>query len=163
MATKYEANSEMATASARAENRNLLTPYKKVTGKKTTTVVNVAASTARLTSAPALFGGDFRGGTHFQVPVDVLERDDGVVYYARERQRQSAQNHRIHGAAKKVERHKGRQGGKRNGQEYGHRGAQAAQEDQDHEAGQNKPDQPFVQKRVDGLFDEGRLIEDHGR
>ena len=52
MATKYEANSEMATASARAENRNLLTPYKKVTGKKTTTVVKVAARTARLTSAP---------------------------------------------------------------------------------------------------------------
>jgi hypothetical protein len=52
IATKYEAKSEMTTARASAENRNLLTPYRKVTGKNTTTVVSVAASTAMLTSAP---------------------------------------------------------------------------------------------------------------
>src|ERR1700722_16405612 len=52
MATTYEANSEITTARASAENRNLLTPNRKVTGKKTTTVVSVAASTARLTSEP---------------------------------------------------------------------------------------------------------------
>src|SRR5215472_16428141 len=47
IATRYEANSEITTASARAVNRNLLTPYRNVTGKNTTTVVRVAASTAR--------------------------------------------------------------------------------------------------------------------
>ena len=52
IATAKEANSESATASARAENRNLLTPYRNVTGKNTTTVVSVAASTGRATSRP---------------------------------------------------------------------------------------------------------------
>ena len=50
MATAYEANNEMATANASAENRNLLTPYRKVTGKNTITVVKVAAKTGSATS-----------------------------------------------------------------------------------------------------------------
>src|ERR1022692_4913268 len=52
MATAKEANSDSATASAKAENRNLLTPYRKVTGKNTTTVVRVAESTGSATSRP---------------------------------------------------------------------------------------------------------------
>src|ERR1017187_3177359 len=52
MATTYDAKSEITTASASAENKNLLTPKRKVTGKKTTTVVRVAERTARLTSEP---------------------------------------------------------------------------------------------------------------
>src|SRR5438876_8865183 len=51
-ATAYEANNEIATASANAENRNLLTPYRNVTGKNTTTVVSVEARTGRATSRP---------------------------------------------------------------------------------------------------------------
>ena len=51
-ATAKEANSESATARASAENRYLLTPYRNVTGKKTTTVVRVAASTGSATSRP---------------------------------------------------------------------------------------------------------------
>jgi len=52
IATANDANSESATASARAENRKRLTPYRKVTGKNTTTVVSVAASTGSATSRP---------------------------------------------------------------------------------------------------------------
>ena len=40
------------TAKARAEKRKRLTPYRNVTGKKTTALAMVAASTARLTSWP---------------------------------------------------------------------------------------------------------------
>src|SRR5499427_840526 len=60
-ATKYEAASDSTTASASAENRNRLTPYRNVTGKKTTELVSVAASTAIDTSSPprsaAISGG----------------------------------------------------------------------------------------------------------
>ena len=111
----------MTTARARAENRNLLTPYRKVTGKKTTTVVRVAASTARLTSAPPCFGGDLGRRAHFQVAVDVFERDDRVVDDAREGQRQPAQDHRVDGAAHQVEHHEGGQRRKRNGEKHGRR------------------------------------------
>src|SRR5579862_8950569 len=52
IATKNEANSETTTASAIAEKRNLLTPASRVTGKNTTAVVRVEASTGRATSFP---------------------------------------------------------------------------------------------------------------
>src|SRR5215831_4876744 len=51
-ATTYDATSASTTASASAENRNLLTPYSSVTGKNTTELVSVAASTASDTSSP---------------------------------------------------------------------------------------------------------------
>ncbi len=51
-ATKYEATSDSTTASASAENRNRLTPYKNITGKNTTELVSVAARTAMVTSSP---------------------------------------------------------------------------------------------------------------
>src|ERR1700685_561741 len=51
-ATKYEAKSETTPANAKGVNKNLLTPYNMVTGKKTTTVVKVAASTGSATSRP---------------------------------------------------------------------------------------------------------------
>ncbi len=54
MATTYEANSESTTASASDENKYLLTPSSRVTGKNTTTVVSVAASTGSATSRPPL-------------------------------------------------------------------------------------------------------------
>src|SRR5579883_1564977 len=52
MATTNEASSERQKARASAEHRNLLTAYRKVTGKKSTTSTRVAASTARFTTCP---------------------------------------------------------------------------------------------------------------
>ena len=95
------------------------------------------------------------------MPVDVLQRDDRVIDNARERQSQAAQDHGVHGAAEQVERDESRQRGEGNGKEYRHRGPEAAQKSQDHQAGQEEPDQPFVKQRFNGLLDEGRLIEDH--
>ncbi len=51
-ATTYDANSASTTAIASAPNRNRLTPNRNVTGKKTTMVVSVAASTGIATSRP---------------------------------------------------------------------------------------------------------------
>ncbi|GAC1526469.1 MAG: hypothetical protein NVS2B4_03210 [Ramlibacter sp.] len=50
------------TASASAVNKNLLTPYRNVTGKKTTAVVSVAASTGMATSCPP-FSAAISGGS----------------------------------------------------------------------------------------------------
>src|SRR5262249_45248034 len=52
IATAYDAKSAKTTASANAENKNWLTPYKNVTGKKTIAVVREAANTGRATSRP---------------------------------------------------------------------------------------------------------------
>src|SRR5262245_23692223 len=61
-ATKYDATSDSTTASASAENRNRLTPYRNVTGKNTTELVSVAASTAIDTSSPP-FSAASAGGS----------------------------------------------------------------------------------------------------
>src|SRR5258708_3388466 len=50
IATRYDASSARTTVSARALNRYRLTPYRKVTGKKTTAVVRVEAKTGSATS-----------------------------------------------------------------------------------------------------------------
>ncbi len=100
----------MITDNARAVKRNLLTPYKNVTGKKTTTVVSVAASTARLTSAPPCSAARFRRGALFQMPVDIFERNDRIIDDTGEGQRKPAQDHGVDRASQKIQNHKRSQG-----------------------------------------------------
>ena len=51
---------------------------------------------------------------------------------------------------------------KRDGQQHGDGGARAAEEDQDHEAGEHEADAAFVHQVSDGSLDEDRLVEDDG-
>src|ERR1700722_12973456 len=62
MAKMYEAKIDNTTPSARGVKMYLLTPERKVTGKKTMEVVEVAARTANETSIPP-FSAASRGGT----------------------------------------------------------------------------------------------------
>ena len=87
------------TANANAENRNLLTPYRNVTGKNTTTVVRVAAKHWQRYFAPAFFRGHRGRLAQFQMPVNVLQYHHRVVDQPGKRQRQSAQHHAVDGAA----------------------------------------------------------------
>ena len=107
----------------------------------------------------ALFRRNRRRRSHFQMPVNVFERDHRVVDHAREGQRQPPQDHGVDGAAHHVENHEGRQRGNGNRQQHRAGGPHAAQEHQNHEAGQHQPDQAFMQHRVQGLLDENGLIE----
>ena len=95
IATKYDANRASTTASASAENRKRLTPYRNVTGKKTTELVSVAASTAIDTSSPPLSAATAGASPSLQVPEDVLQHDDGVVDQPREHQRKAREHHRV--------------------------------------------------------------------
>ncbi len=95
----------MITANARAVNRNLLTPYKNVTGKKTTTVVRVAASTARLTSAAPSSAADSGEAPSSKMPINIFERDHRIVDETGKGQRETAQDHGIDRAAEKIQNH----------------------------------------------------------
>src|ERR1700734_929917 len=66
MAKTYEAKMESTTPSARGVKIYLLTPERKVTGKKTMEVVEVAASTARETSMPPCSAASL-GGTPISI------------------------------------------------------------------------------------------------
>ena len=82
--------------------------------------------------------------------VDIFENHDGVVDQPGERERQAAKHHAVHGRPVKLQNNERRQHGKRNGEEDGHRGAHAAEEDQNHQAGEKESDAPFVKQGLDG-------------
>ena len=53
--------------------------------------------------------------------------------------------------------------GKRNGKQHGGSGAQASQEDQDHQAGEHQADESFMQHGLDGFLHEDGLVENDCR
>src|SRR5580704_1355750 len=92
--------------------------------------------------------------------MDVFEHHYGVIDQSREGQRQTAQHHAVDGAAAELQRDHGGQSGNRNGEEDRDRGSHAAEENQDHEAGEEEPEPSLMEQRFDGRFDELRLVED---
>ncbi len=105
------------------------------------------------------FRCDARQRAHFQVPVDVLQRDYRVIDHPREGQRHPAQDHGIHRAAHQGQHHECRHGRERNRKQYSRGGPHTPQEDQDHDAGQDQSDGAFMQHRLQGRFHIYRLIE----
>ena len=118
----------MTTASARAVKRNLLTPYRKVTGKEDHHCGERGGQNRQADFAAAVFRRVLRRGALFQVPVDVFERDDRIIDDARERQRQPAQDHGVDRASEKIQNHERSQRRERNRKKHRERGAQAAPE-----------------------------------
>ena len=139
----------------------LLTPLKNVTGKNTMEVVNVAASTAIETSVPPYLRGHGRRFSHLHVAKDVFEHDNAVIDEPGEDQRQTAQKHGIDGAAHVIGDQQADHHRERNGKQHGDRGAGAAQENQDHHAGQHQSDAGFLRNVPDRQFDEDGLVEDN--
>ena len=95
-----------------------------------------------------------------QMPVDVLDRDRGVVDENADRQRQAAERHDVEGFSDRRQHHDGAEHRER----YRHRDddgrAPASEEQQDHHAGQQRGDDAFNGDAGDRAADEHRLIAD---
>ncbi len=94
------------------------------------------------------------------MPVDVLDRHRRVVDQYADRQSEAAQCHdveRFSECGEDRDRAKHRQRD-RCGDDDG--GPPAPEEDQDHQAGERRGDDPLLDDAVDGTFDEERLIAD---
>ena len=91
--------------------------------------------------------------------INVFERDHRIVDHTGKGQREATQNHGVHRATQKIQRHKHGQGGKRNGKQNRRGGAQAAEKEQNHDAGEHESEEALMQHRVDGFLDVHRLIE----
>ena len=91
---------------------------------------------------------------------DIFQHDDRVVDQAREGQRQAAEDHRIDRVVAEGKRDEGGQRGERNGEEDRDGRAEVAEENQDHQPGQDQADGAFVEQVLDGGLDEDRLVED---
>jgi hypothetical protein len=80
----------------------------------------------------------------FQVALDILDRDRGVVHQNADRQRQAAQRHDVDGLAQRAEQSGWSQDRQRNGDRDDQRAAPASQEQQNHEAGEARGDDRFA-------------------
>ena len=98
-ATKYDANSDSTTVNASAENRSLLTPYRKDDREENDAVVSVDASTGSATSFAPRSAASRGDSPISSAAEDVFENDHGIIDQARESKRQTAQHHRVDRAA----------------------------------------------------------------
>ena len=108
--------------------------------------------------------GRFTGAA---VAVDVLQHDDGIVDQTADSQGQAPEGKGIQSKIVEVEEDKGADDRDGNGEGDDHRAAQVAQEDQDHQNGQDRPHERLVLQALDGVPDVEGLIEelqhDHAR
>ena len=79
-----------------------------------------------------------------QMPEDVFEHDDGVIDQARQGEGEAAEHHAVDGTAGELQDEERRQHRERDGEEDREGGAKAAEEDQDHQAGQEEADAAFM-------------------
>ena len=79
-----------------------------------------------------------------EMPVDVLDRDGGVVDQDADGERQAAQRHDVERLAAGRQGGDGAEDGERDRRGDDDRGPPAAQEEQDHQAGQRRRDDAFA-------------------
>ena len=115
---------------------------------------------------------DLLGGFHnrvvdllagLEMAVDVFNRHGGVVDQYADGERQAAQGHHIDGFANRRQRRQRGQNRQRNRNGDDDRRPPTAQEQQDHQAGQRRGDEPFTNDARHRVRDEGRLIADDGQ
>ena len=80
---------------------------------------------------------------------DVFEYNDGVVDKPGEGKREATQNHAVDGTSAELKDEEGRQQREWDGEENRKRSPHATKEDQDHQAGQEKPDSAFMHQSLD--------------
>ena len=94
----------------------------------------------------------------FEVPVDVLDRDGGIVDENADRERESAERHHVERLARGRERRDRGQHRERNGGGDDQRRAPAAEEQQDHRGRERGGDQAFARHAAHGALDEHGLV-----
>ena len=97
-----------------------------------------------------------------QVPLDVLDHHDGVVHHAADRDGEGTQGQDVQRVAGGREPDERDQQGQRDGDGRDQGGAYGHQEHQDHGHGEPQAQEALGGEVLDGLLDEGRLVEDRG-
>ena len=148
------------TASAIGTNKKRGTPVRKNIGTNTMQMQSSETNAGTtICSAPSRIAClDFLA--LFEMPVDVFDRHGRFVDEDADGERKAAQGHDVEGFAKRPERRDRAEHRQRNrgGDDQGR--AEAAEEQQDHQAGQRGRDDAFADDAADGGVDENRLIAD---
>ena len=108
----------------------------------------------------AVLGGRVAVFAHLQMAMQVFLHDDVVVQQGADHERQPAERHDVHALAGQIQRDE--RGGEREGnrQPDDERGLHAPQEQENHQAGQRRPKQPFFLQIGNRLSNIERLVVD---
>ena len=130
---RYDASIAKTTASASGTNRYRATPVRKNIGTNTMQMESVETKRRDRDLLRAVENRLLDLLALFEIAVDVLDLDRGVVHQDADRQRQAAQRHDVDRLAQRAQHDERRQDRQRNRDRDDQRAAPAAQEDQDHE------------------------------
>ena len=94
----------------------------------------------------------------FKITVDVFNGNCGVIHQDAHGQSHASQGHDVDGLAQHGEHAERTQDGERNGDRDDDRGAETAQEDQDHDGGEASSNNGLANHAVDGAAHKNRLV-----
>ena len=148
------------TASAIGTNRKRATPSRKNIGTNTMQMHSSETNAGVTICCGAVHDRGLDLLALLQVPVDVLDRDRRVVDQDADGEREAAERHDVERLAERRQHddraeHRQRD---RDGDDHGR--APAAEEQQDHDAGQGSGDHALVRHAAIAAADEQRLIAD---
>ncbi len=148
------------TAMAKGVNRNLAAPVSNTTGTKTMQMESEETKVGTAICCAPSSSGARQRLAHGHVAMHVFDGDRGVVHQDAHGQRHAAQGHDVDGFPERAENDLRSQDGERNRGADDERAAPAPQEEQDHQAGQQRGDDALFQHAVDRGAHEQRLIEE---
>src|SRR5271154_1019928 len=99
---------------------------------------------------------------HGKVALDVFDFHRGVIHQDAHGQRQSSQSHDVDGLADGAQQDDRNKNGKRDGNGYDDRWAPITEENEDHDSGEGRRDQPLPQHSLDRCPHKQRLVEQRG-
>ena len=94
-----------------------------------------------------------------QMRVDVFDRDRSLVDQNADREREAAERHDVDGVPRAPQRDDRRQQRERNRHAHDEGAAPVPQEEQHHQAGQQRPENRFAQHRLQRAGDVARLVQ----
>ena len=133
----------------------------RASGARTRSVQRLATSSGMATSLAPRNAASSGVGAQAQVPVGVLQADDRAIDHRPDRQRKPGQRHDVDRIARGVKPDQRRQDRDRDRQHGDDRHPPLAQEQQDHQRAEDRPQHAFFHQALDRMADIDRLVQDH--
>ena len=134
-------------------------PFMKATGRKMTMMASVVAETARPISEVAKDAASLRRHAVFDMAMDVLNDDNGIVDEDADGKGEGQHGHVVEGEIEDVHDGEGGHDGNRDGERADERDRQALQEDQNRQGGEEPSIYQVMLHFSDGAVDEVGLVE----
>ena len=157
--SRYDVSIANTTASASGVNRNFATPVSSTTGKNTMQIESVPTKVGVAICDGAVENRGQQRLVHRVVAMDIFDLDRGVIDQHPDRERDSAERHRVDRLAGQLERDDRGQNRQRDRRDDDQHAARRAEEHQHHQRDQRGGDRGLLHDVPQGGAHELRLIE----